>query len=390
MIQVLFFQTFISYLTICNSCIYRISDHKIYEINPSNGLIIRLDSIANDTLYKGDLNLFRNHAIVEVNNNILYRYGGYGYNQTNNKVDYFDKNENNWIYLELKEYEESKGFFNGYSVSIDDNIFFFGGKYIDPLNGRLEIENKKIIALDVKSKQLKVVGQINYNLKSLRFLAKFNHGYLFYDKLHIHKFDFLNNTIEKFKLPSTLNNFNTVDKSLIFVHDKILSLKNNYQAQLELKNPISIKPLVTKPYEYYKYLSVLLFPFVLYFIYHSRKVKTLFLEENHMKYKDKMTTLSLYEYEILKAFITKKELLGNEILQIINNNEISYSQLTRIRQQTIKNLNSKLSYLLDNSEETIVNDKLLTDKRNKMYSIHISDDIKIKIRKSNAPTKTPT
>ena len=379
MIQVLFFQTLISYLTICNSCTYKKINNNLYEINPSNGYIVKLDSSNNDTLFKGDLNLFRNHSIVEVVNNKFYRYGGYGYNQTNNKVEYFDSKINKWLYLKLNSFEDHNGIFDGFSFPLNKEIYFFGGKKINELNGMEEITNYDVILLNTKTKSLKKVGSTKLDFSKLIYFSKTSKGLLFRDKLFIYEIDLHSNIIKKYNLDERLMNYNKKDKSLFFNNNKVRSLKSSSTFELKLNDPIDEEKFINEPFNWRPLLPILFLLFVSIYIYKNQRKKIILVNNDSIRYMNKMMLLNSKELKVLKSLLIKNEMSGTEIIDLIENNQITYSKLTRTPKTIIENLNHVLRYLLDKKTDSLVVTKSKIDKRNKVYKLNLDKNIRYKI-----------
>ena len=362
-------------ISTCNSCIYREHKGEVFEVDPSSGGIIKNNLI----IHNGNNNLFRNHSMIEIVDSKLYRYGGYGYNQTNNKVSYFDSKISKWSYLKLNSFDDHNGIFDGFSFSLDKEIYFFGGKKINELNGMEEVTNYDVISLNLQTSSLKKIGTTKLDFSKLIYFSRTPKGILFRDKLFITEIDLSSNRIRKYNLPVELKNYNKKDKSLFFENNIVKSLKSNSTFKLSLTNPISDEKFLIKPFSWEPLFSLPIFLIILIYIYYYKRKNIILINPNSIRYKNKMMLLNFDELNVLNNLIIKREMSGTEIINLIDNNKITYSQLTRTRRTIIENLNHVLRYLLDKKTDSIIVTKSKIDKRNKIYKLDLDTNIRHKI-----------
>ena len=371
MIQLFLLSNFLMYSYDCLPCIYK----DLYIINPSSGRVIKKNKI----IYQGDNNLFRNHSMIDIVDSTLYRYGGYGYNQTNNKVEYFDSKNSKWSYFKLNSFEDHNGIFDGFSFSLNKEIYFFGGKKISELNGMEEITNYDVILLNTEEKSLKKIGTTEMDFSKLIYFSKTSKGFLFRNKLFIYEVDLHSNRTKKYNLPERLKNYNNKDKSLAFKNNIVRSLKTSLTFELNLNNPIDEEKFINKPFNWKPLLPIPFLLFVFIYIYSNQRKKIILVNNDSIRYMNKMMLLNSNELKVLKSLLTKKEMSGTEIIDLIENKKITYSQLTRIRKSIIENLNHVLRYLLDKKTDSLIVTKSKIDKRNKIYKLNLDKNIRHKI-----------
>ena len=366
-------------ISTCNSCIYREYKGEVFKINPSSGKISIINSKGYEIQFDGNKNLFRNHSMIDIVDSTLYRYGGYGYHQTNNKVEYFDSKNNKWSYFKLNSFEDHTGIFDGFSFSLNKEIYFFGGKKISELNGMEEISNYDVILLNTKTKSLKKIGSTKLDFSKLVYFSKTSKGLLFRNKLFIYEVDLHSNRTKKYNLPESLNNYNKKDKSLVFNNNIVRSLKSSSTFELNLNNPIDEEKFINKPFNWKPLLPILFLLFMFIYIYNNQRKKIILVNNDSIRYMNKMMLLNSDELNVLKSLLIKKEMSGVEIINLIENKQITYSQLTRTRKSIIENLNHVLRYLLDKKTDSLIVTKSKIDKRNKVYKLNLDKNIRHKI-----------
>ena len=67
-----------------------------------------------------------------VYNNTIYRYGGYGFWTSNNKLTFFDANSQEWQILNSAKGIYPGGSFNGFHKILNDKLYIIGGEKVNP------------------------------------------------------------------------------------------------------------------------------------------------------------------------------------------------------------------------------------------------------------------
>ena len=120
-----------------------------------------------DSVYKtypvNDLK-FRNHSQVFILNDTLFRYGGYGHNQTNDTFQFFNFETKSWNYLKTNVVKSEDAPFSSVTISLENKTYFVGGFNINFSDGLEKIPHQ-ITVFDFNTRKF-----IKTHFKELNFL----------------------------------------------------------------------------------------------------------------------------------------------------------------------------------------------------------------------------
>lgn len=345
----------------------------------------------NDTIVRIDVSYEHrnqlNSAIFQ-RNDTIFRFGGYGFFESRNFFTYFDYKTKEWNSYKTNPSELPPGL-SGVKYFISSNGFFmFGGNTIDKHNKFINHPNNEIWYFSFETKKWELKGRFNLLTK----LEGRTTDFQFEDKL----FFFLTDRMFSFQVttgdvvqypPSSAYNSITYSKP-VFVTDRHIKFSytsnNNHNVELyyeqDLDNAIRNPVLVEKTYSN-KYtiwlaggLALMLFVFILvWWIRRRKNVHLLSVDDALLYYKKKSIPLTPEESAFMGLFLNQIEVEVSDLLDVLQETKVVYSQKMRIKEEIISSLNNKLYLLTGSKDFEIVSKKSKADKRMKVYRLKQKD-----------------
>ena len=356
----------------------------VYTIN--NDSLKRLDATPDHRL-----NISSN---IYVHNDTLFKYGGYGYWSQRNFNIYFDFESKEWqVYKASKESYNPMGSFYGLHFKSEERIYFFGGKIIDETNRVNQIKNEAVIYFDFKTKTFEKLGTSELELYASHYLVHDNEFiYLIKDNI-LYQISPKDNTVNLYSYPNRLwriskeRHFNTYNNGQYYI--EVNDALNNKSRLISLsKEELIKKPLgSTNLYRKELFTKTVLIVLVVFLaavlslilikIFLSKK--QILLKEESLVYKNIHYPLEKVEIKILKKLVATHKIYTKEVLEIIENKDLSYVHNTRIKDKTIKDLNIKLKMIFNFPKPPIVEIRSSEDRRIKLF--HFDKTVKGKMSK---------
>jgi hypothetical protein len=361
---------------------FKIINNEIYFFGGLSGEVY---TIIEDSLNRLDatpdhrLNITSN---IFVNNDTIFKYGGYGYWSQRNFNIYFDFQSKEWqVYKTSKESYNPMGSFYGLYLKSKEGIYFFGGKMVDETNRINQIKSEDVLYFDFKSKAFEKLGTSELEFNLSHYLVHDNEFvYLIKDTI-LYQVSPKDNTVNLYSYPNKLwsiskeRNFNTFkkDRYYIEVNDPLSNKSKLISLTKEelLKNPLGSlklynKDLDAKPALFFLvlFLVSILFLILLKIILNKKQI---LLKDASLVFKNIHYPLEKEEIAILKKLITSKRISTKEVLEIIEKKEYSYVHNTRIKDKTMKDLNLKLKMIFNFDKTPILEIRSSEDRRNKLF-----------------------
>jgi hypothetical protein len=361
---------------------FKIINNEIYFFGGLSGEVY---TIIEDSLNRLDatpdhrLNITSN---IFVNNDTIFKYGGYGYWSQRNFNIYFDFQSKEWqVYKTSKKSYNPIGSFYGLYLKSDEGIYFFGGKIVDETNRINQIKSEDVLYFDFKSKTFEKLGTSESEFNLSHYLVHDNEFvYLIKDTI-LYQVSPKDNTINLYSYPNKLwgiskeRNFNTFkkDRYYIEVNDPLSNKSKLISLTKEelIKNPLGSiklynKELDTKPalFSLILFLVSFLFFMLLKIIINKKQI---LLKDASLVFKNIHYSLEKEEIAILKKLITAKRISTKEVIEIIEKKEFSYVHNTRIKDKIMKDLNLKLKMIFNFHKPPIIEMRSSEDRRNKLF-----------------------
>tara|TARA_B110000459_G_C16609927_1_gene495578 strand:- start:143 stop:1498 length:1356 start_codon:yes stop_codon:yes gene_type:complete len=335
----------------------------------------KLDRIDKSYTHKNQLN-----SSLFIYNDTLFRFGGYGFFEAKNFFTYLSKETDEWEALNIKSKSFPIGVFSNKFFLTNNSFYFFGGFNVDLNNKNIRIPNDEIWKYSFVDKKWTLVTENEIFLNTVYSSFDFFHENKFYfsKENDFYSFNTLDESIVKYKYIKKFDKGNQRYPSIV-LNDSVYTLgvfpnkKNNYNIISESINSFEIEQVIvddTVKTATISSLAVILLILIIFLIYKYFKVnffEKITLNKNLMSYGFKRINI-LEDEQIFLDMLMKNELVDNSSLLSALNSEIDNSQKTRIKNQTIYDLNIKLQ-ILTNNKFVISKNISKNDKRYSFYKL---------------------
>ena len=314
---------------------------------------------------------------IFIYDNIIYRFGGYGYFDSKNFITYFSNETLEWEVLKTNSIIFPSGLFNNKFFIHKDALYVLGGYTIDKNNRETQIENKEYWKFSFLDKNWIKIGE------SSMFSGSKQNIFDFYDdgKFYFQNNGFLNmldiekNDITQYETIKLLDktNFNypafKLNDTIYFIGNSPNSENSKrFIYKFPIKN-LAINKVTNIKMNSSNFFTAIFLIVLLMFLYSKRNIfeRKLKILNSKINYGLKNITLNDLEIKFFEKLIDFKKVNNNELLNFVNSN-IDISQKTRIKNKTIISLNIKLE-ILSNGKFIIKKNPSDHDKRYYSYQL---------------------
>lgn len=328
-----------------------------------------------------------NSAIFQ-RNDTIFRFGGYGFFESRNFFTYFDYKTKEWNSYKTKPGLLPPGL-SGVKYFVDsDGFYLFGGHSIDPHDKFINHPNNEIWHFSFVTKTWTLKGAFNVLTKLEGRTTDFQLGnqLFFFLTDRMFSFDVLNGQVVQYPTSSAYNSINyskpvfVTDKSIKF---SITANNNNtlellYEQNLDsaLENPVLIEKTYTNSYPYWLaggLALVVLGGLGVWWMRQRGQSPQLSVNGVLLEYKRKSIPLTPEESAFMGLFLNQIEVEVSDLLDVLQDTKVVYSQKMRIKEEIISSLNNKLYLLTGSKDFEIVSKKSKADKRMKVYRLKQKD-----------------
>lgn len=347
---------------------------KVYRL--SNDTIQRIDNSYTHKMAKGS-NLF-------MYNNTIYRYGGYGYWTSNNKLTFFDPNTQEWQIINSANGIYPGGSFNSFHKILNDKLYVIGGSKVNPKDLNTNLKNDELWSFDFKTKKWENLGVLSQNIEYVIPSFVINDNIFKTTKSTLQEIDLKNNLLKEYALNPLIQK--SSQNHLPFVHKDNIYLWIQYDSGLKLVktkldalnfNLINEQALVNN-------LNIIILNIliviscigILIFVFYSRKKfknnsNKLIFKNNKITSKDGFLKLNTLENEILILLINNDFSITNDKLtNNFYNADLDRSQNIRNINKFISDLNLKLKTMLNSNNDILYKTINPLDKRMKILFLN--------------------
>lgn len=334
-----------------------LNKHKIISIGGG-----QVYEVLNDTLKRIDFSFnhkMTNQSAVFIKNDTIFKFGGYGFWSSRNFFTYFDTSTKEWEFYPSNSVLFPPPIHDFNYRLIDEDFFILNGYSPDVNLGLKNIELSEIWKYNFIEKKWSNLGFSNLpkfdNVididKNTFYARKENSLNFVYVDITNNKFFNVETANTSFPL-SALNTIIFKDtlyafkdgnflkkpyKDLIFPSDKVDStVKRIYLRSIELINGLGLSGFT---------LLLILLSSAMFLKYRQNQKPR--ITELGLRYKGTSYDMEEAEKHIIQTLISKDEVMSQEIYNIIENENLSYPQNNKIKNDTIKALNKKLAKILD-------------------------------------------
>ena len=359
----------------------------LHFIEFNGGKVYRL---SNDTIQRVDnsyTHKMTNGSNVFTYNNTIYRYGGYGFWTSNNKLTFFDPNTQEWQIINSANGIYPGGSFNGFHKILNDKLYIIGGLKVNPKDLNTNLKNDELWSFDFKTKKWENLGVLSQNIEYVIPSFVINDNIFKITKTTksiIQEIDLKNNLLKEYALNPLIQK--NSQNHLPFVHKDNIYLWIQYDSGLKLVktkldtlnfNLINEQALVNN-------LNIIILNIliviscigILIFVFYSKKKfknnsNKLLFKNNKITSKAGFLKLNTLENEILILLINNDFSIKNgEIQQNLYNTDLDRSQNIRNTNKLISDLNFKLKTILNTDTDIIYKTSCSSDKRMKIIVLN--------------------
>ena len=205
--------------------------NKSFLYYPSNETGVVVDSKLNRIDNTKTKNFFMNSRFF-VNNDTLFRVGGYGFWTKYRGVSYYNTSKNNWHAYTLNSIDENYGgVLNPLITKLENNIYLvYSGVFFDDKNPLHEYANNNVFKLDLNKKQISYEGDSSIALNGKPVFTD-NTTTMILRKTGLITLDWKNNLVKKFHAnwtPKVSQRFN-----VFLVNDEFYYIEQTAQEGIE-------------------------------------------------------------------------------------------------------------------------------------------------------------
>lgn len=330
-------------------------------------------------------------------NNEIYRFGGYGFFDARNFLTKYNFNSNEWDVLAVNKGELPPGLFDTKAYLLNNELYILGGKKINPFDRNIFENSKAVWKFNLDNNIWTYLGEFEFfeNLLYKKNDFVFDNKFFFLEHQRLYSFDPINSVIEEIQ---SLPIQGKIDGRfpIIIIGDEVnyfTRTSNEKSMLLKKTEPVSSLRYVVEEIESLdrqpksqKYLFLLLLLILCVgWVLVSRHKKAernieskswdeddwIYLMENELVYNNSRVKISDKEKALINLLLSKNVIETNEVLEIFHEEEVTYSQKLRMKNELIFQLNTKFK-VLSNTNLTMV-DKIQSskDKRILTYTLNI-------------------
>ena len=367
-------------------------DGKKVMIDQLGGYVFELDKnelIRIDNSYQHRMQI---GSEIFVQNDTIFRHGGYGFWETRSLLTFYDFNSNEWDVVKTKNIGPEK--FGHLSSSYDNKIIFYGGYLNNESRGLSDKNSNSVYLFDLNQRKWIFKGNSQYHFsKRDRVISINNNKSLILRKDTLFLIDPFNNKIDLFKSNSFLNTvisnpkLRSIYKDSVFYFINKIHSTNRYESNKRdyseiLSNPIGEVEFINKEnVNYYWLLPTSILTYVFIYLFRFKRgsgLKIITVVGHKTIFKGKSIHLTNDEVRVLLCFTHKNTTSNKDLIESIGKNDLNYNHQLRILKSTVKDLNNKFNVFLDLKNPLIMISKSNLDKRVRVFTLNENVSIRIK------------
>lgn len=344
----------------------------VYQI--FNDTVLRIDKSYDDKIHNGSLDF--------VKNDTLYRFGGYGYFNSNKNLIRYEFNSNQWSLVPFKNFSLIEGFsYVKFHFLRENKLFVIGYDYN---NGKIQNSpnfKNEGFEYDFKTnsivKKLEIRNSFEYpnsyfqidnenvflfypNKNKLLVLKTTNYDLYEYN-LNSRESSISNKKNEGFHLKGDKLYFNTTDingkDEEVYIH--VSNVLNNMTKVSNL--------LESKTIKYFIFFLLIIVPFLFFY----RRKSKLNVTKTELKYRGEKIKIDEKMYQIINLLFDNTTVTNHQLNELFNKKNLNNIHVNRIKNQYIDNIN--LLFYSKTSKYLILKERSKDDKR--FYDFFINKNL---------------
>jgi hypothetical protein len=321
-----------------------------------------------------------------VNNDTLFRVGGYGFWTKYRGVSYYNASKNNWHAYTLNSIDENYvGVLNPLLTKLENNIYLvYSGVVFDDKNPLHEYANNNVFKLDLNKKQISYEGNSSIALNGKPVFTD-NTTTMILRKTGLIILDWKNNLVKKFNTswtPKVFQKFNVflVEDEFYYIEQnkgtfKLASSKYNFT---ELK-PFFVSEIIKVNRIKYLGIGLACFGVLMLIYFYFKKFNQITIHKTHLQYRFKKLGINEFEYEIVKVLSLNQKITTNQIHGFLNTKDLHPNHIYRLIPEVMRDLAKTFNLLTSNNNLVFSISKNKTDRRIREYLL--AKEFKIRIKK---------
>ena len=319
---------------------------------------------------------FFNNSSSFIHNDTIYKFGGYGLWTSFKRLIYFDFNNRDWNYFNLKTPVNFEGLFSSEIVkSGPEKYLIYGGNKLNSENSLIDDPSKNIYLIDLKRSQLKDLGTTNIDFSGRKINFE-NATSLILKKNSILILDWENNNLNKYK--SNFTHRVSLDHNLFMSNGVIYYIEKKNDDYLLSSSEIDIKNLniidekeiyTTTSYLHYIIFTILLF-LLLIFYYLLKDFNKIKVIKHTIRYRFVSFQIDSEKVEILSILLKDQKVSTNQLFNIISSEDLHPNHIYRLIPEVMNDISKTIKLVTRKNEEVFSISKNEKDRRIKEYRLN--------------------
>ena len=359
--------------------------NKSFSYYPSNETGVVVDSKLKRIDNTKTKNFFMNSRFF-VNNDTLFRVGGYGFWTKYRGVSYYNASKNNWHAYTLNSIDENYvGVLSPLVTKLENNIYLvYSGVVFDDKNPLHEYANNNVFKLDFNKKQISYEGNSSIALNGKPVFTD-NNTTVILRKTGLIILDWKNNLVKKFNTswtPKVSQKFNVflVEDEFYYIEQnkgtfKLASSKYNFT---ELK-PFFVSEIIEVNRIKFLFIGLACFGVLMLIYFYFKKFNQIKIHKTHLQYRFKKLGINEFEYEIVKVLSLNQKITTNQIHGFLNTKDLHPNHVYRLIPEVMRDLAKTFNLLTSNNNLVFSISKNKTDRRIREYLL--AKEFKIRVKK---------
>jgi hypothetical protein len=312
---------------------------------------------------------FYNNSSSFIHKDTIYKFGGYGFWTSFKRLVYFDFNNGDWNYFNLKNPKNFEGLFSSEIVKTEPGEYLvYGGDKLNLENSLLREPNRNIYLIDFKKSELINVGTTDISFSGRKI--NFEDGTsLNLNKNSITILDWKNNTLKKYKTNWTHRV--SLDYRIFMINEVIFYIEKNNKGYVLSSSEIDINNLkiieenqifkTTLNVQYLTYIILLFLLFIFYYLF--KDFNTIKVRNHSIRYRFVVFNIEPEKEKILSVLSKNQKISTNQLFEIISSKDLHPNHIYRLIPEVMNDLNKTIQIVTRKNEEVFSVSKNKKDRR---------------------------
>lgn len=321
---------------------------------------------------------FYNNSTSFIHKDTIYKFGGYGFWTSFKRLIYFDFNNGDWNYFNLKNPKNFEGLFSSEIIKTEPGKYLvYGGNKLNIENSLLRETNRNIYLIDFKKSELINVGTTDISFSGRKI--NFEDGTsLILNNNSIAILDWKINTLKKYNTNWTHKV--SLDYRIFMVNDEIFYIEKNNKGYVVSSSEIDINNLkIIDEHEIYKntsFVQYIIFTILLFIIfifnYLFKDFNKITVRKQSIRYRFVVFKIEPEKEKILSILSNNQKISTNQLFEIISSKDLHPNHIYRLIPEVMNDLNKTIKLITRKKEEVFSVSKNQKDRRINDYILNRS------------------